>query len=183
MFLQFIYREPMLRYRCARVGERLAMEGQLPLIYGDGRIQIGDDVRIGGKNTWLVGSRVSTDAELIIGNDVHIGFANGFNIVKSLRIGDHSILASRVEVFDNPTHPLDPDARLRNESVPVEEAGPVVIGKNVWIGTAAMSLRSVTIGDGAVVGAGSIVTHDVPPNTLVAGSPARIIRQLKPTLP
>jgi len=180
MFLQFIYREPMLRHRAARVGPRLLLEGALPLMYGDGRIEIGADVTIGGNNTWIIGSKLSTDAEFVIGDHVHIGYANGFNIAKSVRIGDHSILASWVEMFDNPTHPLDPGTRRRNEPVPLDEAAPIVIGADVWIGTKAMILRGVTIGDGSVVGAGSVVTRDVPPATLVAGNPARVIRELKP---
>ncbi len=180
LFLQFIYREPMLRHRADRVGRQLLMEGPMPLIYGDGRIAIGDGVTIGGNNTWVVGLKVSRDAEFVIGNHVHIGFANGFNIARSVHIGDHSILASWVEVFDNPTHPLDPDRRLRGDSITLEEARPVVIGSNVWVGTAAMIMRGVTIGDGAVVGAGSIVTRDIPARTLAAGNPARVLRELKP---
>jgi acetyltransferase-like isoleucine patch superfamily enzyme len=179
MFLQFVYREPMLRYRCTRVGKRVHLEGKSPLIVGAGRIDIGDDVHIGGNNAWVVGTKVSVDAELVIGHRVHIGFANGIHVAKSVRIGEGTIIASWVEIFDNPTHPLDPDARLRNESFSLEDAHPVSIGSNVWIGTAAMILPGVQVGDGAVVGAGSIVTKDVPENCLVAGNPARVIRKLK----
>ena len=54
---------------------------------------------------------------------------------------------------------------------------PISIGNHVWIGAGATILKGVTIGDNAIIGAGSVVTKDVPPNTIVAGNPAHIIRQ------
>jgi len=178
MFLKFIYREPLLRYRCAHVGRRLWLEGQLPLIVGGGVIRIGDDVRIGGKNAWLAGFKNSVDAEIVIGNRVNIGYRNTLTAARSIRIGDDTVLAPDVQIYDSPSHPLSAAARLRREPAPIEEAAPVLIGSNCWIGTGATIMRGVTIGDGAVVGAMSMVTSDVPPATLAAGNPARIIRQL-----
>ena len=71
-------------------------------------------------------------------------------------------------------HPLDPAERRRGIGLP----DPVTVGNDVWIGGGVTILPGVTIGDGSVIGAGSVVTHDVPPHTLVAGNPARIIREL-----
>ena len=62
-----------------------------------------------------------------------------------------------------------------------EATRPVVLGDRVWVGARAVILKGVTVGDGAVIAAGSVVTRDVPANTLVAGQPARVVRELPPT--
>jgi acetyltransferase-like isoleucine patch superfamily enzyme len=64
----------------------------------------------------------------------------------------------------------------KNEDADSSSKGPVIIGNDVWVGAGAIILSGVKIGDGAIVGAGSVVTHDVPPYCIVAGNPARIVR-------
>jgi acetyltransferase-like isoleucine patch superfamily enzyme len=75
--------------------------------------------------------------------------------------------------MDTPFHELDPDRRLARP-----RTSPIDIGENVWLGARVMVMPGVTIGRDAAVGAGSIVTSDVPPRTLVAGVPARVIKEL-----
>jgi len=179
MLAKILYREPLMRYRCDRVGRRLFIEGQLPLIDGNGRVVIGDDVRIGSRNTWTVGYKVSEDAELVIGDRVNIGYHNTFSVATRLHIGPDTMFAPDVQIYDNPNHPLSPAARLRKEPFALEDAAPVMIGSNVWVGTGALILPGVTIGDGAIIGAMSLVNRDVPPATLAAGNPARVIRELE----
>lgn len=72
--------------------------------------------------------------------------------------------------MDRDFHPLDQGEEIRR---------PVHIGKNAWIACQVTILKGVTIGEGAVVAAGSIVTRDVPPYTVVAGNPAKIVKYLK----
>ena len=74
------------------------------------------------------------------------------------------------------SHPLSP--RLRAEGYGYNE--PVIIGKNVWLASGVTVLPGVHIGDNAVIGAGSVVTKDIPPNVLAVGSPARILRAIGP---
>ncbi len=173
-----LYREPLLRYRCERVGRRLQLEGVIPEIDGDGRIVLGDDVRIGPRCSWGVGMKMSEGAELVIGNDVSIGYQNIISIARSVHIGDHTMLAGNVSIYDNPSHPLSPGRRLRHEAFDLEDARPVVIGRNVWIGSGAYIMRGVTIGDDSIVAAGAIVTKDVPPRTLVGGNPAKVLKSI-----
>jgi len=178
LFTKFIYREPMFRYRCASVGRRLQLEGAVPQIIGNGRIVVGDDFRVGTRNTWVVGFKVSEGAELTIGNRVSINYQTVISVAKRVTIGDHVMIAGNAQIFDNISHPLSPARRLRYESFTLDEAAPVTIGNNVWIGGGAIIMRGVTIGENSVIAAGSIVTRDVPPNTLVGGNPARILRDI-----
>ncbi len=179
LILKILYREPLLRYRCARVGRRLQLGGALPMIIGNGRIEIGDDVSIDTRNTWIVGFKVSTTPELVIGDRVFVGYQTVLSVAKRISIGADTMIAGNVQIFDNISHPLSPGRRRRGESFTLEEADPVTIGTNVWIGNGATIMRGVSIGDNSVVAASSVVTKPVPANTLVAGNPARIIKQIE----
>lgn len=166
-------------------GARLLPTARIRNIRGDSQ-----RIRIGG-NTVVAG-------ELLVfaqGGDISIGewcfIGEGTRIWSSgtIQIGDRVLVSHNVNLFDSLTHPLN--ARLRHaqfkaivllghpRSIDLGER-PVVVGNDVWIGANACVLRGVTIGEGAIVGAGSVVTHDIPPFTLVAGNPARVIRELGP---
>jgi acetyltransferase-like isoleucine patch superfamily enzyme len=105
-------------------------------------------------------------------------------------IGDHALISWNVVLMD--TYRVSFDARERRSELELVSARPkrlacaavparpVRIGNNVWIGFDACVLPGVTIGEGSVVGAKSVVTESVPPFTVVAGNPARVIRQLNP---
>jgi acetyltransferase-like isoleucine patch superfamily enzyme len=105
-------------------------------------------------------------------------------------IGDYALISWNVVLMDTYRVPLDPSERRKElELVPTRPlrlacadvpARPIRIERNVWIGFDACVLPGVTIGEGSVVGARSVVTADVPPFTVVAGNPARVIRKLEP---
>ena len=103
-------------------------------------------------------------------------FAN-YNFIildgNTVRIGDNVWIAPNVGIYAA-GHPLDVTDRIAGW----EYAFPVTIGDNVWIGGGVSIIGGVTIGENAVVAAGSVVIRDVPPNTLVAGNPARVVRKL-----
>ncbi len=93
-----------------------------------------------------------------------------------LSIGDGVLLGPAVQLYAA-THPVDAETRRRG----LEYALPISIGHDAWIGGGAIILPGVTIGDRAVVGAGSVVTRDVPADAIVAGNPARAVRDLEVT--
>lgn len=105
------------------------------------------------------------------------GFFANFNCVildcAPVTIGDHVLFGPGVQIY-TAYHPLE--AQPRRDLL--EAAKPISIGTNVWIGGNAIILPGVVIGDNAVVGAGSVVTKDVPPNVVVAGNPGRILREI-----
>lgn len=119
-------------------------------VYPNGTLRIGDDVGISG-------TTVSCCEAITIGNNVLIG--------------------SGCLITDNDAHPLDAEKRRDVRNVTDVARRPVVIGDDVFIGTRSIILKGVIIGRGAIIGAGSVVTKDVPPNTIVAGNPARVISE------
>jgi acetyltransferase-like isoleucine patch superfamily enzyme len=176
--LRFFWYEPLFRSRCERVGERLQME-KLPYITGAGRIVVGSDVWLSGKSTIGFGNRVYDTPEFSIGDHSFVGHNCSFLIAESVTIGKHCLLAGGVRVSDFDGHPADAEARRRNDPMPADSIQPIVIGDDAWIGAGAYILKGVRIGERAIIGAGSVVTADVPADAVAAGNPARIIRQLR----
>jgi maltose O-acetyltransferase len=95
--------------------------------------------------------------------------------VASITIGDDVQIGPNVQLL-TPTHPLEPEARRAKW----ESARPIVLGDNVWLGGGVIVCPGVTIGADTVVGAGSVVTHDLPSGVLAVGNPARVVRSLVP---
>ncbi len=107
-----------------------------------------------------------------VGKNVFINSGCCFQDQGGIEIGDNALIGQQV-VIATLNHDLQPDKRGNMFPVPVK------IGNNVWIGAKATILPGVTIGNGAVIAAGAVVTKDVPENTVVAGIPARIIKNIQ----
>ncbi|MDX2443928.1 MAG: sugar O-acetyltransferase [Bacteroidales bacterium] len=93
--------------------------------------------------------------------------------VSYVKIGSNVLFAPNVQIY-SATHPTDFKIRASG----VENAKPVTIGSDIWIGGSAIILPGVSIGDKSVIGAGSVVTKDIPPNVLAVGNPCRVIKEL-----
>jgi acetyltransferase-like isoleucine patch superfamily enzyme len=114
-------------------------------------------------------------ASLIIGD--HFGMTGGAIISEeTVTIGNRVFVGANCIISDTDFHPLDAQRRFTH---PLDaQTAPIIIGDDVFIGMRSLILKGVTIGARSVIGAGSIVTHDVPPDTIVAGNPARVIRSV-----
>jgi len=144
-----------------------------------------------GDNSHILGEILifAHGGKVEIGCDCYVGDGTRVWSAASITIGDRVLISHNVNIFDSDTHPLSATKRHAQfkaiasvghpEKIDLKEA-PVVIENDAWIGAMATVLKGVTIGEGAIVGAGSVVTCDVPSWTIVAGNPARIIRELSP---
>jgi len=118
-----------------------------------------------------VGVRVTEGAKLSIGDHTYINRSASIDCTQEITIGDYCAISDNVQILDSDFHPITYNGKTSMMSKPVH------IGNHVWIGRSAIILKGVTIGDGAIVGAGSVVTRDVPARCLVAGNPARVIKE------
>lgn len=120
------------------------------------------------------------DSRIEIGNECMIGEYNHLSCIGTLKIGN-GVLTGRFVIITDNSHG-NFDINEMDNIVPKKRRliskGNIVIGDNVWIGDKVTILSGVTIGKNAIVGANSVVTKDIPPNTMVAGAPAIIIKQL-----
>lgn len=107
-----------------------------------------------------------------LGKHVYFNFNCVVLDVARVSIGDYSIFAPAVQIY-TATHPLDAELRRTREY-----GKPVVIGSDVWVGGGAIILPGVTIGSRTVIGAGSVVTRDIPDDVVAAGNPCRVIREI-----
>lgn len=113
------------------------------------------------------------------GNHVHVGnnFYANFSLTlvddADVYIGDNVMIAPNVTIVTG-THPIDPDLRERVYQYNL----PVHIGNRVWIGAGAIILPGVTVGDDSVIGAGSVVTKDIPAGVVAVGNPCRVMRKI-----
>ncbi len=114
------------------------------------------------------------------GYNIVIGENTYFNVncvvldVARVQIGRNTLFGPGVHIY-TPLHPLSAEERRKG----LERGLPVVIGNDVWVGGSAVICPGVNIGDGSVIGAGSVVTKDIPPGVLAVGNPCRVVRALQ----
>ena len=143
----------------------------------DPGLVLGDRVQV---LTWTH-FNVEPTGSIAVGDDsVLVGAV--FMCADSIRIGAGCVISYNVTLADSDFHPLDATARRRDAIAssptgdrsqrPALVTRPVIIGDRVWIGTGAIILKGVRIGDDATIAAGTVVTRDVPPNAVAAGNPA-----------
>lgn len=173
--LQYI-RTGYLSMGIGSIGEQSVFFSHVEL-NGKKQIRIGRRTNIHSYTTLSVWSK---NGNLCIGDDVSIGSGCHITAVNRIKIGNGVLLGKYVTITDN-SH----GNNIRSESEimpmyrPVVSKGGVCIGDNVWIGEKATILPGVSIGDGAIIGANSVVSKDVPPYSIAAGIPAKVIKELK----
>ncbi len=157
--------------RATKLGARVRLWGR-PAIENHGTMIIGDRVRL---VSTIVPLELVTGKQgrLEIGTSAFINYGCSIAATQLIRIGPRCNIGTYVIMMDNDFHRIEPE---RREEMP--PSAPIILEENVWLGARVIVLRGVTIGAGSVVAAGSVVTRDIPPRSLAAGLPARVIRQI-----
>jgi acetyltransferase-like isoleucine patch superfamily enzyme len=172
----FLCLQPLFRSRCDSLGKRLSLIA-LPRVVGHASIVMGDDVRLSG-TLGIVSGRTFDNPVLRIGNRVFLGHDVEISCNREIVIEDDVMIAGCCRISDNDGHSVDMERRIKGLPPEQSEVHPVRICRGAWIGFRSFILKGVTVGEGAVIGANSVVTRDVPPHTVVAGSPARVVMSI-----
>lgn len=155
----------LLRKR-VKIGKKFRVEGKLS-IKGPGTVEVGDNVTIGMLVTpWTY----DKDAVLKIGNNVYLN-GTRFGCINNIVVEDDCILAE-CRITDTDCHGVHPNYREISMSAPIH------IGKNVWVTVDCVILKGVDIGTGSTITPNSVITTNVPPNSVFGGNPAVLMKQI-----
>jgi len=182
--LRKLYRRYMDIRHITDCGENVLINGTVEIRAAGGKIYLGADCLIEGG---LVTE--TPDAVISIAKNVYVGGGTVVDCVKAITIDDDVLISYGCTITDSDNHSIRYSIRKKDlkdwrnggkHDWSTTVTKPIHICKGVWIGAKAMILKGVVIGEGAVIGAGSVVTKNVPPYTIVAGNPAKIIREIPP---
>ncbi len=176
-----LYYQPMFESLCRRVGRGVHLEicpdSKVPAIaYVD--LELADGVRLSARTTFSGAKNAPGRSRISIGDRTYLGHRVVLRAGTEIAIGRDVLIASGALLSGDPGHPTDPVAR-RTEAAPRESLGRIVVGDDVWLAYNATVLGNVRIGEGAIVGAGAVVVEDVPPYSVVAGNPAKVVKHLR----
>ena len=172
----------MLRRKQVAYGRNLQIIGRVHIHGGKGNIRIGDDCTIvsnedrnpaaGGHNTHLVAGPAG---KLTIGD--HVGMSYVYIVAhQEVTIGDDVLIGADTKIWDTDFHPVAYGDRKARKA---PNTRPVLIREGAFIGACTLILKGVTIGKHSVIGAGSVVTHDIPDGEVWAGNPAKFIKKIE----
>jgi carbonic anhydrase/acetyltransferase-like protein (isoleucine patch superfamily) len=152
---------------CTSIGSGIMLVGR-PRIINHGTIKLGARVLI--HSTVVPVELAAVDGGAIeIGHHSYLNYGVSISSHQLVRIGTHCMFGTYVNILDNDWHTVED-----HDKTPPSK--PVIIADNVWLGHHVIVLPGVTIGEGAVVGAGSVVTKDIPARSVAVGNPARVVR-------
>ncbi len=138
------------------------LDGSLKLSRSHGELRIGERAHLWPHVKISITGTADAPASVRIGSRSSVGDRTQIHACRSVEIGDRVLISWDVNIIENNYH--------------AKSKGPIRIEDDVWIGCRAIILHGVTIGRGAVIGAGAVVTKDVPPNMFAAGNPAQVLR-------
>ena len=166
-FKQYFWRKNFIKH-CKAFGKDSKINGKI-IFSGAGYASVGNKLFTQSFEHNPIRIFIRSGAELTLGDNVFLNHGVHLSASKKIIIGNNVNIAEDCLIIDNDFH------MVGSSEIKME---PITIGNNVWISSRVIILKGVSIGDNAVIGAGSVVTKSVPKNKLVAGNPARVIKSI-----
>jgi acetyltransferase-like isoleucine patch superfamily enzyme len=171
--LTMFYRNPLFQARCASFGRRVSMDG-LPFVSGHVRIYVGDDVKFGG-GIFIVAARIFDEPKLILKDRAAVGWGTWITVNREVILEEDVMVSFGCRISDSDGHCREADLRAAGAAPKRADIHPVRICKHAWIGNGTHIMKGVTIGEGAVIGANSVVITNIPAYSLAMGNPAEVL--------
>ena len=169
----YFYYEPLFRSRCASVGRSLNLYLDLPYVDGHVDIHLGNNVTITGA-LYIASGRFQEKPVLTVKDRVVIGGNSVISVNQSVLIEDDVMISTNCRIADNDGHPKDAVLRATHAPLGPRDVRPVVIRRYAWIGNGTQIMKGVTIGEGAIIGANSVVISNIPDYCVAMGNPAEV---------
>ena len=167
---------PVFLAQCAVYGDNISVD-RIPYINGTPRIELGSNIRVSGLLSIAASSKGTPT--LIIGDGVFIGHGTAFARATRISVGKFASIAGGCYIADTEGHShYNPQRPIWEVPAGDSDVSPVTIEEGVQISRNVMILKGVTIGARSVIGAGSIVRSDIPPDSIVMGNPARVVKKM-----
>lgn len=180
---QTFYFTPLFKSRLISPPRQLHLYSGMPQVLGSLDLRLGERCRVSGVSSFFGRAQADGNAQCNIGENVDIGWQNTIAVGKRVVLEDNVRLASRCYLAGFPGHPEDPIDRATGLPETPEQTGDIILKKNVWLASGVTVLAGVTIGENSIIGAGSVVTRDIPANVVAAGVPAKVLRPIKISKP
>jgi acetyltransferase-like isoleucine patch superfamily enzyme len=171
-FWNVCYRHPLFQARCASFGRGVVLD-RLPFVNGHVEIHVGNHCWIGG-NVSIFSGRIVDRPMLVLQDHAELGWGVSIAVSKEVIIEEYARVSYDCRIADSDGHPREANLRARNAPVNPRDIQPVRICKYAWVGNGCHIMKGVTIGEGAVIGANSVVISDIPPYSLALGNPAEV---------
>ncbi|MBJ7538251.1 acyltransferase [Marinomonas sp. C1424] len=159
-------------------GKGLYLYSGMPQLLGSLSVSVGSGCRWSGISTVSGRWNSPQTPTLIIGDNVDIGWQTSIAVGNQVILENNVRMAGRAFLAGYPGHPINPIERAQGLPDMESQIGKIHLKENVWLGTGVTILGNVTIGKNSIIGAGSIVTQDIPDNVIAAGVPAKVVREL-----
>ena len=156
-----------------RAFARWPLHGDVLRAFRTGRLEIGEGTLL-EPHVWLT---APDEARIRIGEQSFLNIGVMVASVEHVEIGDHCMFANGCFVTDGAHRFDDPDRPVPWQGFTTK--GPTIVGDNVWCGANVVITSGVTVGERCVIGANSVVTRDLPPHSIAAGSPAKVLKQVE----